>query len=104
MKPRVPWQRLTLSIFAITIMLIVWKWSVNYLYDLPTETIASFTSLTTNMFYVVGAIVIFMISGKLIYDWKIQTAQSIQEKGEQIRQEFVERTPRPRDFDESELP
>ena len=45
------------------------------MYTLPPEALAGFVSITTNTLYITGAIVIFMVTGRLIYDWKIGTSQ-----------------------------
>lgn len=79
-KERMPWQRLVLSVLAVTIILLKWKWAVWHLYSLPPESYAAFTSSNTNSDYAIAAIVIFMISGKMIYDWKNQTAATLTEQ------------------------
>lgn len=81
---RFPWQRLALSVFGILIVVLKWRWAVFHLYALPKDSYAAFSSLNTNSDYVIGAIVIFMISGKLVYDWKNQTASTVIEQAEQI--------------------
>ena len=71
MIPRKSWHRVTLSLVGVVIIASMWRWSVDHLYSLPPETFASFTSLTTHSQYVIGAIVIFMVTGRLIYEWKL---------------------------------
>ena len=68
------WQRLTLSLIGILVIVLCWRWAVCHLYTLPEAALSPFTSITTNAFYVVAAIVVFMVTGKLVYDWKNQTA------------------------------
>lgn len=70
MNGRRTWQRLALSLFGIVIVAANWRWAVNHLYTLPEHSIAAFTSITNNAAYVIGAIVVFMITGRLITDWK----------------------------------
>jgi hypothetical protein len=69
------WQRLILSVLGIVLIQISWRWAVCHLYTLPSEALAGFVTITTNSFYVIGAIVIFMVTGKLIYEWKMGTSQ-----------------------------
>ena len=69
------WQRLVLSVLGIILIQISWRWAVAHLYTLPKEAYAGFVTITTNSFYVIGAIVIFMVTGRLIYEWKIGTSQ-----------------------------
>lgn len=75
MKQRTPWQRMTLSLVGIIIIVLCWRWAVCHLYTLPEAALAGFVSLTTNSFYVIAAIVIFMVTGRLVYEWKNRTEQ-----------------------------
>jgi len=68
-------QRLIVSIIGIILIQISWRWAVAHLYSLPHEALAGFVSITTNTLYITGAIVIFMVTGKLVYDWKVGTSQ-----------------------------
>ena len=61
--------------FGVLIVEASWRWAVGHLYTLPTPALAGFVSLTTNAFYVIGAIVIFMVTGRLVYEWKMGTEQ-----------------------------
>ena len=72
---RTPWQRMTLSLLGIIIIVLCWRWSVCHLYTLPEAALAGFVSLTTNSFYVIGSIVIFMVTGRLVYEWSNRTEQ-----------------------------
>ena len=67
------WQRMALSLAGVLILAGMWRWSVYHLYTLPEHSIAAFVSLTTNDSYVIGAIVIFMVTGRLVYEWKHST-------------------------------
>ncbi len=93
--PRMPrtWQRLALSMFGILIVVGNWRWATYHLYSMPETSVAAYQSITNNSFYVVGAIVVFMVTGKLIYDWKNET-RSIAETAVNIirekREEKVE--------------
>ena len=93
---RRPWQRTTLSVFGIFIIQLTWRWAVGHLYTLPSTSITAFTSITNNSMYTVSAIVIFMVTGKLIYDWKNQTVSEVKEIS----------TPRvdPKDVDDPAVP
>ncbi len=93
---RVPWQRLALSLIGIIVVAAMWRWAVFHLYDLPEASLTAFASITTNAFYVIAAIVIFMVTGKLVYDWKNQTATTLidqashlTEKREEKRDEHI---------------
>jgi hypothetical protein len=91
------WQRLTLSLIGIGVILATWYLAVMQLYALPAATLASFTTITVNSLYVIGSIVVFMVTGRLIYEWKMNTASTIAEGGKQI---FSERTIAPKHFDD----
>jgi hypothetical protein len=84
-------QRFLISLIGIILVQISWRWAVAHLYTLPTEALAGFVSITTNTLYITGAIVIFMVTGKLIYDWRVGTSQ-IQEvvsRVEEIRENLT---------------
>jgi len=68
-------QRLAVSMFGIAVVQISWRWATSHLYSLPPEALAGFVSITTNTLYITGAIVIFMVTGRLVYDWKMGTSQ-----------------------------
>lgn len=76
-KNRKPWQRMALSSFGIGIVAAMWRWGVYHLYSLPEHSIAAYASMTNNAAYVIGAIVIFMVTGRLIYEWKNDTAAAV---------------------------
>jgi acetyl-CoA carboxylase carboxyltransferase component len=61
--------------FGIAVVQISWRWATSHLYSLPPEALAGFVSITTNTLYITGAIVIFMVTGRLVYDWKMGTSQ-----------------------------
>lgn len=77
---RAPWQRLALSLLGIVIIYLVWERAVNHLYVMPPQSISAFNSITNNAFYVIGALCIFFVTGKLVYDWKNSTASSVVEE------------------------
>lgn len=60
---------------GIVLVQISWRWAVAHLYTLPPEALAGFVSITANTLYITGAIVIFMVTGRLVYDWKMGTSQ-----------------------------
>jgi acetyl-CoA carboxylase carboxyltransferase component len=55
--------------------------------------------------YVTGAIVVFMVTGRMVYDWKMGTNQVQQVSGmvSKIKEEIVERTPKPKSFDDEAI-
>ena len=95
------WQRMFLSIVGIFTIEGSWRWAIAHLYTLPTYAIAGFVSLTTNCFYVVGSIVIFMVTGRLIYEWRMNTSQAQEVASEAINEveEQLERVVKPKYFD-----
>ena len=84
------WQRLTLSLLGIIIILAIWRWSVAHLYTLPESSISAFAQLTSNSFYTISSIVIFMISGRMLYEWKMNTANinSVSSIAQDIKQDI----------------
>jgi len=96
------WQRLTLSLIGLLIIQATWSQAVTHLYKLPPAALAAFTTITVNSQYVVGAIVIFMVSGRMIYEWRMNTVSNVVEQGEQLLQE--KRTPAPKQFDDGTIP
>ena len=100
-KKRTPWQRLALSLCGIAVIGATWHVAVQHLYSLRPEALAAFTTLTVNSQYVVGAIVIFMVTGRLVYEWKVNTASSISEEGKQI---FADHAPAPKHYDDPSIP
>ncbi|MEI8234119.1 MAG: hypothetical protein WCH57_05480 [Verrucomicrobiota bacterium] len=101
MKKRTPWQRLALSLAGISVIEATWRLAVRHLYTLKPEAFAAFTALTVHSQYVIGAIVVFMVTGRLVYEWKMETASSIAEEGKQI---LAERTPAPKHYDDPAIP
>jgi hypothetical protein len=104
LKPIVS-QRFLISLIGIILVQISWRWAVAHLYSLPPEALAGFVSITTNTLYITGAIVIFMVTGRLVYDWKMGTSQ-IQEvvsRADTIKQEITERIIKPKHFDDGEI-
>ena len=100
---RTPWQRLALSLIGIAVIGAAWHVAIEHLYSLPNEhAYSAFTTITVNAFYVVAAIVVFMVTGRLIYEWQMSTASKIIEAGEQRLEE--QRIIRPRDHDDPSIP
>jgi hypothetical protein len=83
-KTAVTWQRITVAMLGIGIEVGIWQWATWHLYSLPSEAISSFTTITVNCFYVIASLVIFFVTGKLIYDLKVDTVAQVVTKGEQI--------------------
>jgi hypothetical protein len=104
LKPVVS-QRLLISIIGIALVQTSWRWAVAHLYSLPHEALAGFVSITTNTLYITGAIVIWLVTGKFVYDWKMGTSQ-IQEvvsQANNIKEEITERIIKPKNFDDGEI-
>jgi hypothetical protein len=78
-------QRLIVSIIGIALIQASWRWAVEHLYTLPEPAFAGFVTITTNTLYVTGAIVIFLVTGRMVYDWKIRTNQ-VQEVASSVEQ------------------
>lgn len=68
-------QRLVVSLVGIAVIQASWKWATEHFYSLPPEAFAGFVTITTNSMYVTGAIVVFMVTGRMVYDWKMGTSQ-----------------------------
>ena len=98
-------QRLIVSIIGIALIQASWRWAVEHLYTLPEPAFAGFVTITTNTLYVTGAIVIFLVTGRMVYDWKLGTNQVQQVSGmvSKIKEEIVERTPKPKSFDDEAI-
>ena len=99
MGDRMPWQRMTLTAIGIVIIVVKWQWSVWHLYSLPEPSYSSFTTITINSDYVIGALVIFFVTGKLLYDWKNATTtqlaastQDVMQRIEEHRKEEIDET------------
>ena len=97
------WHRLVLSLIGIALTWATWRMAIDELARVKPEAIASFTTITVNALYVIASIIIFMISGRMIYEWKVNTASSIIESGTQIAQEFTDKTPAPKHFDDGSI-
>jgi hypothetical protein len=78
-------QRLIVSIIGILIIQASWRWAIAHFYSLPYEAYAGFVTITTNTLYVTGAIVIFLVTGRMVYDWKMGTNQ-VQEVASSVEQ------------------
>jgi len=68
-------QRLIVSLVGIALIQASWRWAVAHLYTLPDVALAGFITITTNTLYVTGAIVIFLVTGRMVYDWRMGTNQ-----------------------------
>jgi len=99
------WQRMMLSATGIILIQISWRWAIAHLYTLPYEAYASFTTITTNSFYCIGAIVIFMVTGRLVYEWKMGTSQfqNVSSRAESIKEEIIERVHKPKYYDDEQV-
>lgn len=102
---KAPWQRLVLSLVGIFVIQAAWRWAVAHLYTLPVPALAGFVSLTTSAFYVTGAIVIFMVTGRLVYEWRMgtQQIQNVISEASTLKEELIRHTPHPKHFDDDEI-
>jgi hypothetical protein len=84
---------------------ISWRWATAHFYSLPPEAYAGFVSITTNTLYITGAIVIFMVTGRLVYDWKMGTRQiqNVASSVETIKEEITQRIQKPKHFDDETI-
>jgi hypothetical protein len=90
-KQPVSWQRLTLSLIGIVVLAVFGVFDTWHLYSLPDYTMPAYQSITNNRNYVMGAIVIFMVTGRLIYEWKNSTTSAANSALEIIREKREER-------------
>jgi hypothetical protein len=74
---RFPWQRFTVSILGIGVILFEWRWATNHLYSLPVTSISGFTSITTNAMYTIAVLVVFFVTGQVVWNWANQTTSNI---------------------------
>jgi hypothetical protein len=104
LKPIVS-QRFLISLIGIILVQISWRWAVAHLYSLPPEALAGFVSITTNTLYITGAIVIFMVTGRLVYDWRMGTSQiqEVASRVEKIKEEITEKVIKPKYYDDGEV-
>jgi hypothetical protein len=93
MIPKLVSQRLMISLIGIALIQASWRWAVYHLYWLPEVALAGFVTITTNTLYVTGAIVIFLVTGRMVYDWKLGTSQVQEVVGSvsKIREEIFEK-------------
>lgn len=91
--PATSWQRLALSLTGVLVISGSWRWAVAHLYTLPIPALAGFVSITTNAFYVIGSIIIFMVTGRLVYEWRMgtQQVQEVSSLAQNIREDLSER-------------
>jgi hypothetical protein len=94
-------QRLVVSLVGIAVIQASWKWATEHFYSLPPEAFAGFVTITTNAMYVTGAIVVFMVTGRMVYDWKVGTnqVQEVVSSVAKVKEEIVEYIQKPKNFD-----
>lgn len=102
-KRKAPWTRICLSVGGILVILAVWRWATQHLYTLPEASLAGYVSITNNCFYTVSAIVIFCVSGKMLWDYKNQAASVVSVASEVIH-EKTERAVKASHFDDPTIP
>ena len=98
-------QRLVVSLVGILIVQLSWKWATLHFYSLPPEAFAGFVTITTNAMYVTGAIVVFMVTGRMVYDWKMGTSQvqEVVSSVAKVKEEIVEYIQKPKNFDDETI-
>jgi hypothetical protein len=98
-------QRLIVSLVGIGLIQASWRWAVAHLYTLPDVALAGFVTITTNTLYVTGAIVIFLVTGRMVYDWKMGTSQvqEVVSSVARVKEEVVEYIQRPKNFDDETI-
>jgi hypothetical protein len=96
---KLPWARLSLCFGGILTVAANWRWAVDHLYSLPPESLAAFQSITNNAQYVIGALVVFAVTGKLVWDWKNATTST----AATVASIIAERTPKAAHFDDDEI-
>lgn len=94
-----PWQRIVLSLSGIFIIFTIWERATNHLYSLPVTSVAAFTSITNNSMYVIAALVLWFVTGKLIYDWKNSTVSQVVQEAQVVTETIV----KPKHFDSPEI-
>ena len=97
------YHRILLSLIGVLVIILTWMQAIPHLYKLPPHSMASFTTITVNSQYVIGAIVIFMVTGRLIYEWRNNTASQVITQSDHIIQDITERTPAPKHFDDDTI-
>lgn len=102
---RVVSQRLVVSLVGIGLIQASWRWAVAHLYTLPDVAMAGFVTITTNAMYVTGAIVVFMVTGRMVYDWKMGTSQvqEVVSSVAKVKEEIVEYIQKPKNFDDETI-
>jgi hypothetical protein len=95
-------QRLIVSLVGIALIQASWRWSVAHLYTLPDVALAGFVTITTNAMYVTGAIVVFMVTGRMVYDWKMGTSQvqEVVSSVARVKEEVSQYIQKPKNFDD----
>jgi len=98
-------QRLIVSLVGIGLIQASWRWAIAHLYTLPDVALAGFVTITTNSMYVTGAIVVFMVTGRMVYDWKMGTnqVQEVVSSVARVKEEVVEYIQRPKNFDDETI-
>jgi hypothetical protein len=102
---RVVSQRLVVSLVGIAVIQASWKWATLHFYSLPPEAFAGFVTITTNTLYVTGAIVVFMVTGRMVYDWKMGTTQvqEVVSSVAKVKEEVIEYIQKPKNFDDETI-
>ena len=73
-----PWRRFVISLTGISMILFVWRWSINHLYTLPATSIAVYGSITISALYAITFIVAFFITGQTYFtNWQNVSSSSI---------------------------
>jgi hypothetical protein len=98
-------QRLVVSLVGIAVIQASWRWATEHFYSLPPEAFAGFVTITANSMYVTGAIVVFMVTGRMVYDWKMGTSQvqEVVSSVAKVKEEIVEYIQKPKNFDDETI-
>jgi len=98
-------QRLIVSLVGIGLIQASWRWAIAHLYTLPDTAMAGFVTITTNSMYVTGAIVVFMVTGRMVYDWKVGTTQvqEVVSSVAKVKEEVVQYMKKPKNFDDETI-
>lgn len=86
-------------------MFIEWSWATKHLYSLPIASISAFSSITINCMYVIAALVIFFVTGQVLYNWSNTTTTNIIQEAKQYfeQSDITVNTPDPKYFDDPSI-
>lgn len=100
---QIPWQRITVSIAGIVVIMFQWRWATNHLYTLPVTSITAFTSITNNSLYTIAVLVVFFVTGKVFFDWKNATVSQVIQQAQNVTEDVTEHVVKPKYFDSEDV-